>query len=47
LLGTIAIRMPSQTLKWNSAELKITNNDKANGLLTKPYRKGFEPAWVS
>ncbi len=47
LLGTIALRLPGQTLKWNSGELKITNNDKANGLLTKPYRKGFEPTWIS
>ena len=47
LLGTIALRLPSQTLQWNSVALKITNNDKANGLLTKPYRQGFEPTWIS
>lgn len=46
LLGTVAIRLRSQHLHWNAAEMKITNHDKANALLTKPYRKGFEPAWV-
>ena len=47
LLGTIAIRLPGQSLTWNAADLKITNNDKANGLLKKPYRKGFEPTWIA
>ncbi|GDY09887.1 NADH-dependent dehydrogenase [Planctomycetia bacterium] len=46
LLGTIAIRLPAQTLRWNTAELKFANNDKATALLTKPYRKGFEPKWL-
>lgn len=46
LLGTIAIRLPAQTLRWNAAELKFANNDKATALLTKPYRKGFEPKWL-
>ncbi len=47
LLGTIAIRLPGQTLMWNSAEMTITNNEKAAGLLTKPYRREFEPAWIT
>lgn len=46
LLGTIAIRLPAQTLQWNAADLKFANNDKATALLTKPYRKGFEPKWL-
>ncbi len=46
LLGTIAIRSPGESLTWNAADLKIDNNSKANALLTKPYRKGFEPAWL-
>ena len=46
LLGTIAIRVPAQTLKWNAADGMIANNPKANSLLTKPYRKGFEPKWL-
>jgi predicted dehydrogenase len=47
LLGTIAIRLPGQSLQWNSAELRITNNSQANGMLTKKYRKGWEPAGLA
>ncbi|MBA4062981.1 MAG: dehydrogenase [Isosphaera sp.] len=46
LLGTVAIRVPGETLKWDAAALKVTNSAKADGLLRKPYRKGWEPAWV-
>lgn len=46
LLGTIAIRLPAQTLRWNATDATFTNNAKANGLLMKPYRKGFEPKWL-
>lgn len=46
LLGTIAIRLPRQTLTWNAAELK-TDNASANALLTKSYRTGWEPKWVT
>jgi len=47
LLGTIAIRLPGETLTWNTVEAKIANNSTANELLTKPYRKGFEPSWIA
>lgn len=46
LLGTIAIRRRGEELAWNSADLKITNSAAANALLTKPYRKGWEPQWI-
>lgn len=46
LLGTVAIRTPGETLKWNAEKLTVTNSKTANALLTKPYRKGWEPAWV-
>jgi len=46
LLGTIAIRLPETKLEWDAKGLKITNSEKANGLLRKTYRKGGEPAWV-
>ena len=45
LLGTIAIRMPRETLNWDSSSLKITNSDAANALLTKSYRPGWEVKW--
>jgi predicted dehydrogenase len=47
LLGTIAIRLPGETLQWNSAELRITNNSQAHGMLTKQYRKGWEIAGLA
>ena len=41
-LGNIAARLPGQRLEWDTTTLKFTNNDTANALLTKNYRKGFE-----
>lgn len=46
LLGTVAIRTPGETLKWDAAALKVSNSPAADGLLRKTYRKGWEPAWV-
>jgi hypothetical protein len=45
LLGTVAIRSPGETLHWDEAALKVTPT-ASNALLTKRYRKGWEPAWV-
>jgi hypothetical protein len=42
LLGTIAIRLPGTTLKWNADKMQITGHDNAAGMLTKEYRKGWE-----
>lgn len=47
LLGTVAMRCPKEKLSWDSAALKISNSTAANALLTKSYRKGWEPAWIS
>lgn len=47
LLGTIAIRLPGTQLNWNAADLKITNSTDANALLTKSYRAGWQPKWIS
>ncbi|MGL4550127.1 MAG: Gfo/Idh/MocA family protein [Gemmataceae bacterium] len=46
LLGTIAIRTPGTRLEWDAAALKLTGSDAAAALVRKPYRKGWEPAWV-
>lgn len=45
LLGTIAIRMPGTTLAWNSERLELVGDPRAQALVTKPYRSGWEPAW--
>jgi hypothetical protein len=47
LLGTVAIRVPGETLAWDAAALRVTNSPTADALLTKQYRKGWEPNWVS
>jgi predicted dehydrogenase len=46
MLGTIAVRLPGQSLAWDAAGLKVTNNEAAQAMVSKPYRKGWEPSWV-
>jgi predicted dehydrogenase len=45
LFGSVAIRVPRETLKWDAAGLKITNSSDANALLTKDYREGWAVNW--
>lgn len=47
LLGTIGIRLPGTELKWDASRLQISGSDKAQSMLSKPYRTGWEPAWIS
>jgi predicted dehydrogenase len=47
LLGTVAIRVPGETLRWDAAGLTVSNSPAADALLRKAYRKGWEPGWVS
>jgi hypothetical protein len=47
LLGTIAIRLPGETLQWDSAKMKLAGNSEASAMLTKKYRKGWEIPGVS
>ena len=42
ILGTVAIRVPDETLLWDSKNLRIKNNKIANNLLKRQYRKGWE-----
>lgn len=41
LLGVLAERVPDHRLEWDSANLRFTNNDKANELLHIDYRTGW------
>jgi hypothetical protein len=41
LLGNVAHRA-GQTLDWDAKNFRITNDEAANKLLTKEYRKGWE-----
>ena len=46
LLGSVAIRLPGEALAWNAEKLELTGSPHAQALLTKPYRKGWEPNWI-
>ena len=39
LLGSVATRFPQQTLEWNAAALKFTNEASANQFVRQEYRK--------
>ncbi|MFN4259144.1 MAG: Gfo/Idh/MocA family protein [Gemmataceae bacterium] len=41
LLGVVAYRA-GEKLEWDAEQLKVSNTSKADELLTKKYRKGFE-----
>jgi predicted dehydrogenase len=47
LLGTIAMRVPGETLKWDTAKMAVTNSEKGMAMLSKSYRKGWEPQWIA
>lgn len=42
LLGSLASRFPNETLEWDVANLRFTNNQAANGFIRREYRKGWE-----
>lgn len=46
MLGSIAIRVPGETLAWDAEKLEISGSPQAKALITKPYRAGWEPSWV-
>lgn len=42
LLGTVAMRIPGEELKWNHSESRFEGSDRANSLLHDEYREGWE-----
>ncbi len=46
-LGTIAQRFEGETLKWDAANLRITNLEEANVFVSKNYRRGWKIKAVS
>ena len=42
LIGAIALRFPGETLKWDDAGMRFTNNHAATALVNPPYRKGWK-----
>jgi hypothetical protein len=41
LLGCLAQRLPGEKLLWDTTEMKVTNNEKAQAFVDPPYRNGF------
>ncbi|MBI5770441.1 MAG: Gfo/Idh/MocA family oxidoreductase [Verrucomicrobia bacterium] len=46
ILGTVAVRTPDTTLRWDAARARVTNSPEANQLLRRTYRTGWEVAGV-
>jgi hypothetical protein len=44
LLGSVAVRFPQTTLKWNGPKLQFDNERAANQYLRRTYRKGWNVA---
>jgi predicted dehydrogenase len=44
LLGTVAIRVPGQTLQWDHARMKVRNSAEANRYVSRSYRDGWSVA---
>jgi len=42
LAGTVALRFPSQELKWDGANMNVTNVSEANRYVRRTYRSGWE-----
>ena len=41
-LGNVCLRFPGEKLAWDGPNLRFSNNDQANELITKVYREGFD-----
>jgi predicted dehydrogenase len=41
LLGCMAQRLPGEKLLWDTAQAKVTNNEKASSLVDPPYHNGY------
>ncbi len=44
LLGTVAVRVPDQQLKWDHAQMRVLNAPEANRYLRRSYREGWHVA---
>jgi predicted dehydrogenase len=41
LLGNVAVRIPGKKLRWDAANMKITNVPEANQYIRRQYRRGW------
>ncbi len=42
ILGTVAIRVPGETLRWEAKGMRVEGNARAEGYLRRSYRAGWE-----
>jgi predicted dehydrogenase len=47
LLGGVASHFPDETLEWDAAGLRFSNNKKANAFVRREYRKGWDVEGLS
>ena len=47
LLGSVAVRFPQTTLKWNAAKLAFDNESAANRHVRRSYRAGWKFPGIS
>ena len=47
LLGSVAVRFPQTTLKWNAAKLAFDNESAANRHVRRTYRAGWKFPGIS
>jgi hypothetical protein len=40
-LGNVCLRFPGESLVWDGPNLRFSNNEQANKLITKAYREGW------
>ena len=41
LMGNLAVRYPYEKLNWDGENMKVTNHEKANAYVRRPYREGW------
>jgi predicted dehydrogenase len=46
LMGNIAVRFAGKKLEWDAAKMVFTNSEAATKLVSKEYRKGWDPATI-
>jgi hypothetical protein len=42
LMGNLAVRYPNRLLLWDGDNMKVTNDDEANGYVKQQYREGWK-----
>ena len=47
LLGSVAVRFPQTTLRWNGAKLAFENESAANAFVRRTYRAGWKFPGIS